>query len=124
MSILWPEQPGLSSADRPHQRKVAPRGRSVARSLAEGQAIPVRHLAVGLRRSSPRSPPTSGLAAQPLHLIYREQVLVGRSEIVADTCAYCGMKLPGTGALGGSEVQILLRIEHLLQHLVDHQLKG
>ncbi len=34
------------------------------------------------------------------------------------------MKLPGTGALGGSEVQILLRIEHLLQHLADHELRG
>ena len=34
------------------------------------------------------------------------------------------MALPGTGSLGGSELQILLRIEHLLQHLVYQQIKG
>jgi hypothetical protein len=43
---------------------------------------------------------------------------------MAETCLICGKALPGTGSLGGSEVQILLRIEHLLQHLVYQQVKG
>ncbi len=60
----------------------------------------------------------------PFNLTIASDVPGGRSETLAETCAYCGMKLPGTGALGGSEVQILLRIEHLVQHLVDYQLKG
>jgi hypothetical protein len=43
---------------------------------------------------------------------------------MAEACPICGMTLPGTGSLGGSEVQILLRIEHLLKHLVYPQVKG
>jgi hypothetical protein len=43
---------------------------------------------------------------------------------MAEACPICGMTLPGTGSLGGSEVRILLPIEHLLKHLVYQQVKG
>jgi hypothetical protein len=41
--------------------------------------------------------------------------------MMAEVCPICGIKLPGTGPLGGSELQVLQRIEHLLQHLVTQQ---
>ncbi len=44
--------------------------------------------------------------------------------MMAEACPVCGMKLPGTGPLGGSELQVLQRIEHLLQHLVSQQTTG
>lgn len=43
--------------------------------------------------------------------------------MMGELCQICGAKLPGTGSLGGSELQILLRIEHLLEHLVYQQVK-